>query len=175
MPRRFFKKIALKRQHFADRWYLAPFTHLLHDTRLWGIRRRTIVPAFALGLFISFLPVPGHVVIAVLLALLLRVNIPVAALTTFVSNPVTIGPMFYLAYRIGRFLLGFPEHEFSIELSFDWLAHSFGNIWAPLTLGCLLCGSLAAVIGFLVLDALWRASIAEYLDKRRRRRRLSRE
>lgn len=173
MPRRFFKNFALKRHHFAERWYLAPFNHLLHDTRLWGVRRRTIVPAFALGLFISFLPVPGHVIIAALLALVLRVHIPVAALTTFVSNPLTIGPMFYLAYRIGRFLLGFPEHDFSIELSFDWLTDSFLNIWAPLTLGSFICGGVAAVTGFLALDALWRASIADYLEKRRRRKRLA--
>ncbi len=169
MPRRFFRKFALKRHHFAGRWYLAPFNHLLHDQRLWGVRRRTIVPAFALGLFVSFMPVPGHVLIAVLLALLLRVNIPVAALTTFVSNPLTIGPMFYLAYRVGRFLLGLPERPFSVELSIDWLTDSFVNIWQPLTLGAFLCGSLAALAGYLALDAFWRVSIANYVEKRQLR------
>lgn len=169
MPRRFFRKFALKRQHFAGRWYLAPFDHLLHDQRLWGVRRQTIVPAFALGLFIGFLPVPGHVLIAALLALLLRVNIPVAALTTFVSNPLTIGPMMYLAYRIGRFLLDLPERPFSVELSIDWLTDSFVNVWQPLTLGAFLCGAMAALAGYLALDALWRMSIANYVEKRRLR------
>lgn len=170
MPRRFFRKFALKRHHFAGRWYLAPFAHLMHDQRLWGVRRRTIVPAFALGLFISFMPVPGHVLIAVLLALFLRVNIPVAALTTFVSNPLTIGPMFYMAYRVGRNLLGLPARPFTMELSIDWLTDSFLVIWQPLTLGSLLLGGSAALLGYLALDAFWRASIADYLAKRRRRR-----
>lgn len=171
MPRRFFRKFALKRQHFAGRWFLAPFAHLLHDQRLWGVRRRTIVPAFALGLFVGFMPVPGHVLIAALLALVLRINIPVAALTTFVSNPLTVGPIFYLAYRVGRFLLDLPPRSFSVELSIDWLTDNFLNIWQPLMLGAVLCGAMAALVGYVVLDAFWRASIADYLAKRRLRAR----
>ena len=85
----------MKRQHMRDRWFLAPFQHLLHDHRLWGIRRKTVVPAFALGLFVGFMPFPGHPVWAALAALALRVNVPVAALSTFVSNPLTMGPMYY--------------------------------------------------------------------------------
>ncbi len=171
MPRRFFRKISLKRHHFAERWYLQPFAHLLHDQRLWGVRRRTIVPGFALGLFIAFMPVPGHVLIAVLAGLMLRVNIPVAALATFVSNPVTIGPMFYLAYRVGRALLGLPERPFSVELSLDWLTNSFATIWQPLMLGSMLLGAILALLGFVTLDLIWRASIADYLEKRRARKR----
>ena len=73
---------------FRSRWYLAPFSHLLNDHNLWGIRRRTVVPAFSIGLFVAYMPFPGHPLFAALLALLFRVNIPVAALTTFVSNPL---------------------------------------------------------------------------------------
>ena len=86
MPRRFFRKFALKRHDVGDRWFLAPFQHLLHDTRLWGTRRRTVVPAFALGLFIAFMPFPGHLAISALLALTIRVNIPVAVVASLVSN-----------------------------------------------------------------------------------------
>jgi len=171
MPRRFFRKFSLKRHHFADRWYLHPFRHLLHDQRLWGVRRRTLVPGFALGLFIAFMPVPGHVLIAALAALVLRVNLPVAALATFVSNPLTIGPMFYLAYRVGRVLLRLPERDFSVELSLDWLTNSFLTIWQPLMLGSVLLGAMLSLIGYVTLDLIWRASIADYLEKRRARKR----
>ncbi len=98
MPRRFFRKFAFKRHHMSEQWFMSPFQHLLHDTRLWGIRRRWVVPAFALGLFVAFLPFPGHMLISALAALALRVNIPVAALSTWASNPLTIGPMYYFAY-----------------------------------------------------------------------------
>lgn len=171
MPRRFFKRFALKRHHFGKRWFLEPFDHLLHDQRLWGIRRRTIVPAFSLGLFVAFLPFPGHLLIGALAALALRVNIPVAALTTFASNPVTIGPMMYLAYRVGRDLLGMPPRPINFDLSLTWLAETFVHIWQPLMLGCVLLGSLAALLGYIALDLLWRWSIADYLEARRQRTR----
>ena len=106
MPRRFFRKFAFKRHAVSQQWFMSPFRHLLHDHRLWGISRRWVVPAFALGLFIAFMPFPGHTVTAALLALALRVNIPVAALATWVSNPATMVPMYYFAYQLGSDLLG---------------------------------------------------------------------
>jgi hypothetical protein len=169
MPRRFFRKFALKRDRFQDRWFLAPFDHLLHDTRLWGIRRRNVVPAFSLGLFIAFLPVPGHVLIAALTALSLRINIPIAALATFASNPLTVGPMYFLAYRVGLRLLSLQPQPFEFELSLVWISDKFVAIWQPLLLGCILLGALAALVGYVALDALWRASIADYLAAKRGR------
>ena len=170
MPRRFFRKFALKRDIFHGRWYLAPFDHLLHDPNLWGIRRRNVVPAFSLGLFLVFLPVPGHTLIAALLALMLRINLPVAALTTLISNPLTMGPIYYLAYRVGQRLLEVPPQPFLFEFSFEWLTGRFLAIWQPLLLGSLLLGTLAALLGYVALDLLWRASLADYLEARRRRR-----
>lgn len=147
MPRRFFRKFALKRERFHGRWYFAPFDHLLHDPNLWSIRRRNVVPAFSLGLFLVFMPVPGHLLIGALLALALRINIPVATLTTLISNPLTMGPIYYLAYRVGQRLLGTPPQPFAFELSFDWLTGSFLAIWQPLLLGAVLLGTVAAALG----------------------------
>lgn len=169
MPRRFFRKFAIKRHHLREQWYLSPFNHLLHDPNLWGIRRRTVVPAFSLGLFVAFLPIPGHMVTAALLALALRVNIPVAVLSTWASNPVTIGPMFYFAYEVGSKLLRRTPRPFEIELSFAWLIDGFAYVWEPLLLGCVLLGAILSLVGFVGLDLLWRASIWEYLIRRRER------
>lgn len=169
MPRRFFRKFALKRDRFHGRWYLAPFEHLLHDPRLWGIRRQNVVPAFALGLFFAFMPVPGHFLMAALAALALRINIPIAALATFANNPLTAGPMFYVSYRTGRRLLDLPPQPLDFELSFAWLTERFVTIWQPLLLGCVLLGAVAALVGYAVLDFLWRASITNYQTERRGR------
>lgn len=172
MPRRFFRRFRVKRELFRGRWYFAPFDHLLHDPRLWSIRRRTVVPAVSLGLFVAFMPIPGHPLIAALGALALRINIAVAAVTTFVSNPLTVGPMFFFAYRLGRKLLDLEPRPFRFELSLDWLSGQFLTMWQPLLLGCVLLGSLAALVGYVVLDLLWRASISDYVAARRRRRQL---
>lgn len=156
-----------------QRWFLAPFDHLLHDHRLWSIRRKTVVPAASLGLFVAFLPLPGLFLIAALAALALRVNIPVAVLTSLANNPLTMGPMYYVAYRIGATLLSVPERaspSFSIEMSYDWLQNTFLTIWQPLLLGSVLAGAVAALIGYLLLDVVWRMSLADYKARKRKQR-----
>lgn len=170
MPRRFFRKFAVKRDSLKGRWWLAPFEHLLSDPNLWAIRRRTVVPAFALGLFAAYLPFPGHIIIGALLAIPLRVNLPVAALTTLINNPVTFAPMFLAAYELGRQLLRLPTREVEFELSLAWLFDGFAYIWQPLMLGSILLGAILALVGFVTLDLIWRASIWDYLKKRRARR-----
>ena len=167
MPGRFFRKFTLKRDDYKEHWFLAPFSHLLHDPRLWSIRRRNVVPAFALGLLVAYLPLPGHVLMAALLALLFRINIPVAAVTTFVSNPLTIGPMLYLAYKIGSALLGIEPQPLEFELSTVWLKDKIVTIWQPILLGCLLLGSSLSIVGYVVLHVIWSNSLAVYLGRRR--------
>ena len=170
MPRRFFRKFHLNREQLRKQWWIAPFDHLLHDPNLWAIRRRTVVPAFALGLFVAYLPFPGHVLTGIVLGALLRINVPVSAITTLVSNPVTMGPMYYAGFEVGRILLGLPPRPFEFEMSFAWLGERLAATWQPLLLGCLLLGTILALIGYVVLDLLWRASISDYLARRRRRR-----
>lgn len=173
MPRRFFRKFAFKRDQFAQQRLVAPFRHWLEDHGLWGIRRKTVVPGVAWGVFVAFLPVPGHVLIAALGCLYFRCNIPVAALATFVSNPVTIGPIFYFSYRVGAKLLSIPPGQPDIELSIDWLQNTFATIWQPLLLGSVLVGSVCALIAYVFLDLLWRSSISDYKTRKRNDRKRS--
>lgn len=175
MPRRFFRKFAIKRHALAETRLLAPVRHLIHEPRYWGIRRRTVVPAFALGLFLAWMPFPGHYALAALIALLVHINLPVTVATTFISNPLTMAPMYYAAYRLGRWLLGTEKVPFRFEMSLDWVTHQFVEIWQPLLLGCLLFGAASALVGFVVVDVLWRLSLRDYkarkLSQRLRRKR----
>ena len=171
MPRRVFKKFAFKRHQIAEQWFMAPFRHMLHDHRLWGIRRRWVVPAFAIGLFVAFMPFPGHTLTAALLALALRVNIPVAAVSTWVSNPATMIVMYPTAYQLGRAILGSPPRDVAFEMSWDWVTHTFVNIWQPMLLGSVLLGTVAAIAGYITLDIFWRLSLADYKNRKRDKRR----
>ena len=173
MPRRFFRKFAVKRHHVGDSWVLAPFQHLLHDSRLWGIRRRTVAPAFALGLFIAYMPFPGHILMAAFFALALRINIPVAIVTSFVSNPLTMVPMYSFAYLLGSTILGTESVDFDFEFSLEWVSHTFVQIWQPMMLGCVLLGIASALVGFVVVDLLWRSSVRDYKLRKRNERRPS--
>ena len=126
-----------------------------------------MVPAVAVGLFVAFMPVLGHTAIAILVALWLRVNIPVAAVSTWVSNPATMFPMYYLEYRLGSALLGWELQPFDFEPTLDWLTHSLINIWQPMLLGSVLLGATAAITGYIMLDILWRASLANYKSRKK--------
>ena len=149
---------------------MTPFRHMLHDHRLWGVRRKTVVPAFSLGVALAFLPFPGHFLVAALAALMLRVNIPVASLSTLISNPLTMGPIFYFSYRLGAALLGLDPEPFAFEMSLDWVRTVFVTVWLPLMLGCALAGSVASLIAYIGLDALWRYTIHDYKSQKRKRR-----
>ncbi|QLQ31519.1 MAG: DUF2062 domain-containing protein [Candidatus Thiothrix singaporensis] len=70
----------------------------LHVACLWHINRRTAAKGVAIGLFVMWLPLPFHVLMTATLAVILRANLPIALITVFINNPLTMGPMFYLDY-----------------------------------------------------------------------------
>jgi hypothetical protein len=101
---------------------------------------------------------------------MVRVNVPVAVAAVWTSNPLTMGPMYYAAFELGQRILGEEKKPFNFEMSFDWLIGGFQYIWQPLILGCLILGLALSLLGYVVLDLAWRASISDYVAKRRTRR-----
>lgn len=108
-----------------------------------------------MGLGICFIPLPVHIPLAFMLAMLLRLNVPTLLGTVFIVNPLTVVPIYYLAYLTGRTLLGQSPGEFTFELSWDWLQNGLGPVWKPFLLGCVTCGVAFGVTGWLVLDRVW--------------------
>ena len=80
---------------------LRPFASQLRHPSLWRLNRRSVPRAVALGLFVAVIIPVLHTFVAALLAIPARANVAVAALLTFVVNPLTIPPLYYAAYRIG--------------------------------------------------------------------------
>ena len=170
MPRRYFRRFSLKRELLEERWYLRPFRHLLADPRLTSIRRRSVVPAVAIGLFVAAFPFPGHFVAAALLAVALHANVVIAMLATLASNPVTIAPIVYANYRVGLALLDRPPQPFPFEPTLAWLTAEFGRVWEPLMLGSVVVGAAASAIAYVTLSLLWRLSVNAARKARRMRR-----
>ena len=150
-----------------DRWYARPFARWLGDSRLWSLQRRGITLAFGAGLAICFVPLPVHVPLALAVAALARVNVPVIVATVFVVNPLTAVPVYYLAYRVGCLALGTPTGEFAFSLSWDWLQHGLGPMWRPFLAGCVICAIAAAFLGWFLLEIAWRRhAIKKYRARR---------
>jgi uncharacterized protein (DUF2062 family) len=66
--------------------------------------------AFSVGVFIAFSPLLGlHTILATLITFLFRFNKVAIYVGTYVNNPfLTLGPIIFLSYAVGAFILGRP-------------------------------------------------------------------
>ncbi len=170
MPRKLLRKLLPQRRQMSGEWYLRPLAAVLHDPALWALHRKSIAKALALGLFIALLPLPGQTVLAALAAVWIRVNLPVTVAAVFVTNPITIVPIFVTAYRLGAGLLGVEPQPLTIDLSFGWLMAELTRYWQPLWAGSLLLAALTAAVGYLFANLAWRAAITLKYRQRRQGR-----
>lgn len=141
----------------------------LQDPGLWHINRRSVSGAVGIGLFCAFVPIPFQMVLAAILAILFRVNILITVPMVWISNPVTMPPLFYFCFLVGTWILNSPPSPFNFDLSFQWLASEMLYIWQPFLLGCLIVGSVCGLLGFFTVRVLWRYAIWQHIKRRKLR------
>lgn len=155
MPKKFIKKIMPDHEMIRNHHSLRCFGKLLHDPKLWHLNRHTAPGAFAVGLFMAFVPVPLQMLLAAGAAILFRVNLPLSVVLVWITNPVTMGPIFYFAYQLGSLLLGHETIPIEFEFTHEWLAKEIGHIWQPFILGCSVLAGTASAIGYSTIRGLW--------------------
>jgi uncharacterized protein (DUF2062 family) len=123
---------------------------------------------------------PVQFLAASLLAIGFRVNLPIAVAVTLYSNPLTILPLYFAAFKLGQLALlqgggelpsvalalegkGFREW---IPTALDWLA----TVGKPLLVGLPLLGIVLAIVGYIVVDWAWRLHVMMEWRKRQLRR-----
>lgn len=161
MPKRLLKKYMPDPDTIRNHKSLQMFGTLLHDPYLWHFNRRSIAKAFAVGFFFMMMPVPFQMALAAGAAILVRSNLPISVVLVWISNPVTMPPMFYFAYQFGAWVLQTPEVEFSFELSMDWLLNGMSAIWFPFLFGCVVLGVIFSIVGYISIRLLWRWSVVK--------------
>lgn len=170
MAKKIFKRWLPDPAEFKKRPALNFMSHLLHDPNLFHLNRHSVSGAFFIGLFTAFLPILGQMPIAALLALICRVNLPLAVALVWISNPVTIPPIFFATYELGRWILDSPSVAFSMEFSRDWFTNEFTKLWQPLVVGSLLCGVVFGGLGYISIQVFWRWHVLRNWEKRKQRR-----
>ena len=168
--RSFFKRFLPEPHRIRDHKHLRHFGDLLHDPNLWHLNRRSAAGGIGIGLFCAFIPLPVHMIVAAAVAILFRVNLPLAVVLTWITNPLTFAPVFYFAYQLGSWLLRVPVQNIAFEFSIRWLQEIFVHIWPPLLLGCVSLAVLSSLTGYFATSLLWRILLLRKRSARKSRR-----
>ena len=155
-----------------NRWlrWMGP---LLSQQRLWHFSRKGIAMGVAVGVFFGLLLPVAQIPVSAAVAVLLRANLPMAVASTLVTNPVTFGPVYYGAYRLGKAVLGEPEvsdRQAKVELDDatsivdrapDWndrlaagLEHLKG-VGKPMATGLAIVASVSGLAVYFLVSGLW--------------------
>ena len=185
MPRKLFRRLLPSHDRVRSNRHIARFGPWLKHHNLWHLHRRSVAGGVAVGLFAGLVPGsnPVQFTVAALLAIGARVNLPIAMLVTLYSNPFTIFPLYYIAFRLGQFVLlregdGLPPLAFGLEgkgfsewipAALKWLT----TVGKPLIVGLPLLALLLALVGYITVDWTWRLSVRCAWQRRRRRRQQS--
>jgi uncharacterized protein (DUF2062 family) len=179
MPRKFFRKYLPSHESVRNNRHIARFGGFLRHPNLWHLNRHSVAGGVAVGMFSGLVPGPLQMLTAALLAVPLRVNLPVALATTLYTNPFTIGPLYVLAYLIGRLVIGGnsmalgppPELQWShlgdsLDAFLTWIL----SMGMPLAIGLPALALILAALGYACVQFAWRAYVIRAWRKRRQLR-----
>lgn len=170
MPRTHLRNLLARLRDVRSERSLRLFGRLLHNANLWHLNRYSVSWAVSVGLFVAFVPVPFQMVLAAAAAILIGCNLPIAVVMVWFSNPITMPPLFFAAYKLGSWLLDMTPRRVQFEMSFEWLMTRLDDIWQPLLLGCFIMGFAAALAGHAAVRIIWRIHVRQSWHARRRRR-----
>lgn len=180
MPRRFFRKYLPSHAAISENRYIDRFGAWLKHHNLWHLHRRSVAGGVAVGMFAGLIPGsnPVQFTAAAALAIVFRVNLPIAVVVTLYSNPFTIVPLYYLAFKLGKFALlengsALPTLTIGLEGKdfLDWVPaaiHWLTSIGKPLLVGLPLLALLLSAVSYAAVRWAWRCYVVDAWRRRRR-------
>jgi uncharacterized protein (DUF2062 family) len=177
MPRKHFRKFLPSHESVHGNKHLRLFQPLLKHPNLWHLNRHSVAGGVAAGLFGGLIPGPLQLFTAAILAIIFRVNLPVAVVTTLYTNPITWGPLILTAYAIGSWVTG-GNGVPAARMDFDWAWQNWMaflpafwtwllSLGTTFLIGNLILASGLAVVGYISVQLAWRLYILAYLRRRR--------
>ena len=159
--RNLFKRYIPHKESIASNSIIRLFDEYLHDPNIWHIHRRSSAGGAAIGVFCAFIPIPIQTLSAAALAILFRMNLPIAILFSFLANPITVPFIFFYSYKLGSILFGLEENQITNIIPenttiIEWFNTIFLNIWEPLLIGCLILGLISSSITYFLIRLIWR-------------------
>lgn len=170
MAKKFIKRYMPDAHTIREHKYLRMFGIALHDPNLWHMNRHSVSDAFAIGIFMAFMPMPFQMIPAAALAIYFRANIIISVALVWISNPVTMPPLFYFCYLVGTWIIGREINEVNFNISWEWLTNELLLIWQPFLLGCFVVATICSITGYWGIRGLWRWHVVNEWETRKNTR-----
>ncbi|MFJ7009298.1 DUF2062 domain-containing protein [Pseudomonas putida] len=167
MPRRIFKRYMPDPTSIREHKSLRFFGKLLHDPNLWHLNRHSVARAMGVGLFAALIPIPMQMLLAAALAIPVRGNLPIAVSLVWLTNPLTMPPVFFVTYMTGAWLMQVPARTLPDELTFDWITDQLATVWQPFLLGSVVCGVVLGIAAYFTTLLYWRWWIGRQWRRRK--------
>ena len=167
MPRKIIRRFLPDIKELLNRPSLGWIRSLPQDPNLLHLNRHSVSLAVFIGIFCAFVPIPIQTLMVIAMCFWLGANLPLAMVIIWMSNPLTIPPMFYLTYKLGSYILGTTLGDFSVTLSWAWFSQLGSEILLPLFVGSVLAGTVLASIGYFFVLFLWRWKVIKDWEQRK--------
>lgn len=152
------------KQSAIMRWFARHFL----VKQVWQPSRHTFAGGLAVGLFVMMILMPVQMFAALVIAAVLRLNIPIAAAVCWITNPFTFVPMIWWEIKLGNWLTG--AAGLGTPPPLDWsqlksMVHEAPGIWelfasmrpwaSSVYLGGAATGLVLALVGYVLSFLLW--------------------
>ena len=144
---------------------------LMEHPNLFHLNRYSVSMAFLMGVFLAFFPIPGQMLLAGFFAFVVRCNLPLTVALVWITNPITMPPIFFATYHLGSWLLDTPPIQFSEPISWQWVQSELASTWKPLLIGSLCAGSFFSLSSYFFVKYCWRLYIIYQWKSRKYKRR----
>lgn len=172
-----FRKAMPRREELARNRWLKPVAHRVLRSDLWRFTRRSVPRGVALGMVVGILVPVAQTVFAALFALPFRANVPVAAATTFITNPLTTPPLWVAAYYLGHWMLKLdavtPDTDVTLQthgLLAEWMGWLLSDAAPATATGLVVLAFGSAIVCYAISALCWRLWIARKWRRRQHRR-----
>ena len=170
MPRRLFKRYMPDPTSIREHRSLRFFGKLLHDPNLWHLNRHSVARAMGVGLFAALIPMPMQMLLAASLAIPLRGNLPIAVSLVWLTNPLTMPPVFFVTYMTGAWLMQVPPRSLPDEITVQWVTDQLSTIWQPFLLGSVVCGLVLGALAYFATLLHWHWWVGRQWRRRKEKR-----